>query len=155
MVVLKPTKTKFFPEIFRNSPKISIMRFFLFCLCSFLLSGCYEAERNCEDFRTGTFKFEAQIGTELVSTTFVRLDSIEIDYFRGKSDTSSIRWINDCEYVVKKINPKNLAEEKAIHMKILSTNETEYIFEYNVVGDSKKQKGSARRVDAKHMEATQ
>ena len=30
---------------------------------------------------------------------------MEIDYFQGKVDTSSVRWINDCEYIVKKRNP--------------------------------------------------
>lgn len=109
------------------------------------MSSCYNVERNCIDFKTGTFEFEAVIGTEVLTTTFIRNDSIEIDYFRGKADTSSIRWINDCEYIVKKLNPKNRAEEKAIHMKILTTKTNEYLFEYNVVGDSKKQKGVAKR----------
>ena len=86
------------------------------------------------------------MGTELKTTTFVRNDSIEIDYYEGKADTSSIRWINDCEYIVKKINPVNRAEEKAIHMKILTTDGLEYTFEYNVVGEQKKQKGTAKKI---------
>ena len=97
------------------------MRYFLLVILAFNLSACFEQERNCADFRTGTFSFEALVGTEMESTTFKRGDSIEIDYFRGKSDTSKIRWINDCEYILEKINPKNKAEEKAVHMKILST----------------------------------
>lgn len=124
------------------------MRFAFLIIPFVLLGGCYNAERNCTDFKTGTFKFETLVGTELLSTTFVRSDSIEIDYFRGKSDTSSIRWINDCEYIVKKINPRNRDEEKAIHMKILSTSANEYLFEYNIVGSSKKQRGSAIRVSS-------
>ncbi|MFT5436967.1 MAG: hypothetical protein ACI840_001619, partial [Ulvibacter sp.] len=101
--------------------KIHQMRLlYLFILFAFL-SSCYNPERNCVDFKVGTFEFEAVVGSEVLTTSFVRNDSIEIDYFRGKSDTSSIRWINDCEYIVKKINPKNRAEEKAIHMKILTT----------------------------------
>jgi len=39
-----------------------------------------------------------------------------------------------------------MAEEKAIHMKILTTNGDEYLFEYNIVGDTKKQKGTAKKV---------
>ena len=112
-----------------------------------VLSGCYHVERNCSDFKVGTFEFEALVGTELLTTTFIRNDSIEIDQFRGTSDTSSIRWINDCEYIVKKLNPRNRSEEKSIHMKIISTNEDEYLFEYNVVGDSKKQKGTVRKIN--------
>jgi len=86
------------------------------------------------------------VGTKMFTTTFTRNDTIEIDYFKGKADTSSIRWINDCEYIVKKINPKRMAEEKAIHMKILTTNGEEYIFEYNIVGDTKKQKGTVKKI---------
>ena len=83
---------------------------FLFLHMS-VISGCYRQERNCINFHTGTFEFEAFLDAELVKTTFVRNDSIEIDYFRGKSDTSSIRWINDCEYILQKLNPKNMSEE--------------------------------------------
>ncbi|MFT4670276.1 MAG: hypothetical protein ACI9M9_002490 [Flavobacteriaceae bacterium] len=117
---------------------------YLFMLFA-LLSSCYNPERNCVDFKVGTFEFEAIVGSEVLTTSFVRNDSIEIDYFKGKSDTSSIRWINDCEYIVKKINPKNRAEEKAIHMKILTTTTNTYLFEYNIVGDSNKKRGTANR----------
>jgi hypothetical protein len=124
------------------------MRFVLILILLFSLNSCYHAERNCEDFKVGRFKFETLTGTELLTTIFLRNDSIEIDYFRGKADTSTIRWINDCEYIVKKLNPINYAEEKAIHMKIISTKTNSYLFEYTVVGDSKKQKGTAYRVDS-------
>jgi hypothetical protein len=123
------------------------MRFITGLLLSFLIFSCYDPERNCQDFKTGTFEYEALIGTEVLTTTFNRNDTLEIDFFKGKSDSSSIRWINDCEYIVKKINPKNMAEEKAIHMKILTTKGNEYNFEYNIVGDTNKQKGTAKKID--------
>jgi len=91
------------------------------------------------------------LGTEVETTTFVRNDTLEIDYFRGRADTASIRWINDCEYIVKKLNPKNRAEEKAIHMKILTTDGDNYTFEYNIVGDSKKAKGTATKTSEKSL----
>ena len=123
------------------------MRFLLAILVGLTLGGCHSVERDCASFKTGTFEFEALVGTELLTTTFIRSDSIEIDYFRGKADTSSVRWINDCEYIVKKLYPQGLSEEKAIHMKILSTKENEYQFEYNIVGDANKQKGKVRKVN--------
>ena len=123
------------------------MQFITGLLLSFLIFSCYNPERNCQDFKTGTFEYEALIGKEVLSTTFTRNDTLEIDYFNGKSDSSSIRWIDDCEYIVKKINPKNMAEEKAIHMKILTTKGNEYNFEYNIVGDTNKQKGTANKID--------
>lgn len=82
-----------------------------------------------------------------MKSRFVRNDSIEIDFFRGKSDTSSIRWINNCEYIIANKNPKNRAEEKPIHIKILTTKGNTYTFEYGLVGESKKQRGTVVKVE--------
>ena len=78
-----------------------------------------------------------------VTTTFVRKGDLEIDYYQGKADSSSVRWINDCEYIVKKLQPRNKAEEKSVHMKILTTTDNSYTFEYNIVGDNNKFRGIA------------
>lgn len=126
------------------------MRKILFSIIiSLLLISCYTTERDCKKFRTGTFEFETFINGELLKTTFVRNDSIEIDYFQGKADTASIRWINDCEYIVKKLHPKNMEERKAIHMKILHTKGDNYTFEYNLVGQKPKERGNARKISDK------
>jgi len=122
------------------------MRIFIVLSFCFLFLGCYENERNCTDFRVGTFEFETLSGTELLKTTFVRNDSLEIDYFEGKADTSSVRWINNCEYILTKLNPKNQSEKKAILIKILTTSEDEYTFEFSEVGKTKSVQGTARRV---------
>ena len=105
--------------------------------------GCYQPERNCQAFRNGTFTFTTEVKGESRTTTFVRKGGQEIDYYEGDADTSSVRWINDCEYVVKKLHPQNLSEEKSIHMKILSTKADSYIFEYNILGNSEKSRGTA------------
>ena len=115
-------------------------------LLALLVSACYQPERNCKDFKTGTFSFTAMIDGEEKTTTFVRDDAIEVDYFEGKQDTSSIRWLNDCEYIVKKINPKSKSEEKSIHMKILSTEGNSYTFEYSIVGSNQKSRGTAIKI---------
>jgi len=114
--------------------------------CIFFLTSCYTNERTCEKFHTSTFEFESLLDGELVKTTFIRNDSLEVDFFKGKKDTSSIRWINDCEYIVKKLHPKSMAEENAIHMKILNTNKNTYTFEYGLVGGTKKQRGIAKKI---------
>jgi hypothetical protein len=123
------------------------MRYFLLFYILISFTSCYNAERKCEDFRTGTFEFEAFIDNEILKTTFVRNDSIEIDYFRGKADTSSIRWINNCEYILQKLNPKTLDEERAIHIKILTTEGNTYTFEYGIVGQTQKERGTAVKID--------
>lgn len=106
-------------------------------------TSCYEPRRDCNAFKNGEFTFTSIINEKEVTSTFIRNNNLEIDFFEGKIDSSSVRWINDCEYVVKKLNPKNKSEEKTIHMKILTTTDNSYTFEYNIVGDSNKSKGIA------------
>lgn len=120
---------------------------YLILLLSFTLVSCYNPQRECENFKTGTFEFETYLDGDLVKTTFIRNDSIEVEIYKNKKDTASIRWINDCEYILKSKNPKNRAEEQPIHMKILSTTDNSYTFEYSIVGKDKKQKGRVTKVD--------
>jgi len=110
------------------------------------LLSCYDAERNCKDFKTGKFKFEYEVEGVKKTTVFERNDSIEIETFEGKTDTASIRWVNDCEYVLLKLHPKNMAEEKAIGMKILTTTKNSYTFEFGMVGSDAKQRGTVTKI---------
>ncbi|TXN35809.1 DNA topoisomerase IV [Flagellimonas hymeniacidonis] len=110
-------------------------------------NACNEPpQRNCNDFKTGKFSFTSVIDGQEKTTTFSRTLDTEVDYFEGKQDTSSVRWINDCEYVLKNINPKSKAEEKSIHIKILTTSDSSYTFEYNAIGDKRKFKGTAHKI---------
>lgn len=111
-----------------------------------LLISCYNVERKCADFKTGKFKFEYKVNGVVKTTFFERNDSIEIETFDGKTDTASIRWVNDCEYILQKIHPKNKAEEKAIDMKILTTSKNSYTFEFGMVGLDSKQKGTVTKI---------
>lgn len=117
---------------------------FVFGLFIFLLGSCMEpVERNCATHKNGTYTFTMVLDNDSVSTTFTRKDNLEIDRFNGKVDSSSVRWINDCEYVLKNLNPKNREEEKAIHIKILSTTDSSYTFEFGAVGETNKLRGTA------------
>ena len=124
-----------------------MLRLLFMIPAALLMASCYQYERNCKYFKTGTFEFETIIDGELEKTTFSRNETIEIDTFRGKTDTASIRWINDCEYILRELHPKNRAEKKAIHFKILTTDNNTYSFEYGLVGSSKKQRGTAKKIN--------
>ena len=113
----------------------------------FLFNACYFPERDCVKFKTGTFQFESYLNGELVTSTFVRNDSIEIDKFQGKTDTSSVRWINDCEYIITNLHPKNRAERQALHIKIITSEKNTYTFEYGLVGKTVKQRGTVRKIE--------
>lgn len=127
------------------------MKFTATLIFLFLLTSCYKSERNCKDFKTGTFEFTYTTDGVEKTGRFVRTDSTNIDYYENKIDTASIRWINDCEFIMKHINPKNMSEEKAIHMKILTTSKDSYTFEYSLAiqpGSQKKhfEKGKAIKI---------
>ena len=111
------------------------------------LTGCYEQERNCAHFKTGKFRFDYEINGTKKTTTFERTETLEIETFEGKTDTSSVRWVNDCEYILQKLQPKNAQEKKAVQMKILTTKGDSYNFEFSLVGDTHKQKGTVTKLN--------
>ncbi|MGO4905217.1 DNA topoisomerase IV [Flavobacterium sp. W20_MBD1_R3] len=122
------------------------MKKIIFLLPLLLLLSCYNNKRNCKDFKTGKFSFEYEVDGVKKTTLFERNDKIEIETFEGKTDTASIRWISDCEYVLQKLHPKNMAEEKAIGMKILTTSKNSYTFEFGMVGSDAKQRGTVTKI---------
>ncbi|MEK8179861.1 DNA topoisomerase IV [Flavobacterium buctense] len=110
------------------------------------LISCSEKERNCQDFKTGTFEFTQEINGKKVTSTFTRTETLQIETFNGKTDTASVRWVNDCELVLQKLHPKTMNERKAISMTILATDENSYTFDYSFVGDAKKQRGTVTKL---------
>ena len=128
------------------------MKNLLLVILFLTITGCYEKKRDCNDFRTGTFSFNYVIDGVEKTGKFVRTENLNIDYYENKVDSASIRWINDCEFIQTKINPKNKSEEHAIHMKILSTEKNSYTFEYSLAiqpTNKKKriEKGTATKIE--------
>lgn len=123
------------------------MRKLFILLSALILASCYNQERNCKDFKTGKFEFIQEINGQQKKSVFERTETLQIETFNGKTDSASIRWVNDCEFVLQKLHPKNMQEKKAISMKILTTNEKGYTFEYAFVGDAKKQRGTVTKID--------
>uniref|UniRef100_UPI00404AB242 DNA topoisomerase IV n=1 Tax=Flavobacterium sp. TaxID=239 RepID=UPI00404AB242 len=119
---------------------------YLLIILPLIITSCYNQERNCTDFKTGKFTSEITLNEETITSTFERNDSIQIENFEGVVDTFTVRWINDCEYVIKNKKPKNMLEKKVVSIKILYTTDNSYTFEYNYVGDSNKQKGIATKL---------
>jgi len=123
------------------------MKKILLLLPLLALVSCYDVKRDCKDFKTGTFVSEIVVNGEKKSTTSIRTNSLVIETYEGKTDTASIRWVNDCEYVLQKLHPKNMAEKQAIAIKILTTSEKTYTFEFGIVGSDAKQKGTAKQIN--------
>lgn len=129
-----------------SGKKLQKMKTIALLLLMMITASCYDVERNCSDFRTGEFRFDYEVDGVKKTTTFIRTEDREIDFYEGKSDTSSVRWINDCEYIVEKLRPKNMQEKKAIAMKILTTSKNSYTFEFGIVGSDNKQRGTVTKI---------
>ena len=115
---------------------VLLKRFLVNSIFIYLL-GCNLPERNCLDYKNGDFEFSTVINGEVTTSKFSRRDSIEIEYFENKIDTSFVNWVSDCEFILRKKNPATSADKKAVNMKILSTSENGYVFEFSIVGDKK------------------
>lgn len=112
------------------------------------LYGCYSPpDRDCSLVKTGSFEFVSVTDGDTLVSRFTRYADYEIDYYQGKTDTSTVKWVNDCEFVLRNKNPKSLNEQQAVHIKILSTDEEGYSFEYGILKDPKRLKGYAKRLE--------
>ena len=73
-------------------------------------------------------------------------DGIQIEEFEGKIDSSYVRWVNDCEMILSPVNPKSMSEKKNILIKILTTTDSSYTYEYSFLGNSNKLKAKAFKI---------
>lgn len=112
----------------------------------FLLVSCYNQERNCAKFKTGKFEFTAEINGEKKVSTFIRTEELEIETFEGKTDSAAIRWVNDCEFILEKLNPKTMADKKPVSIKIITTDGDLCTFEYGYVGDARRERGTIKKI---------
>ena len=116
-------------------------------ILSFLFISCYNVERDCIEFRTGSFEFSTSINDSIVKSTFIRTDNYEIEEFNGVQDSSTIRWVNECEFILTKINPSTNQEKRPIRIKILRTMGDSYDFEYSQVSNpSKVNRGTVNKI---------
>ncbi|MFV9550994.1 hypothetical protein [Algibacter sp. PT7-4] len=125
---------------------------YIFILALLSLCSCYETTRNCKDYRTGTFRFNYMVNGIAKSGDFKRTERYSINFYDNKIDSSEVKWINDCEFILYKVNPVSISEKDPIHMKILTTTDSSYTFEYakasfNEGEKKRKEKGVAYRIN--------
>lgn len=123
------------------------MKKILFFLFIFILMSCNNHERNCSDFKTGKFEFVQVVNGKKEVSIFIRTDKIQIETYKKKTDSATVRWVNDCEFILQKLHPKNRKEQRAISIKILFTEKNSYTFEYSFVGSNEKQRGKVTKLD--------
>ena len=128
--------------------KINIPYPIYFILVTILLTSCQkQLECNPKNFKTGKFEFIQETKGKKEITLFERTDKLQIETYNGRTDTASVRWVNDYEFIIQKLHPRNMAERKAISMRIVSTKGKTYTFEYSFVGESKKQTGTVTKTN--------
>lgn len=109
-------------------------RLFLVFILAGSLVSCYEPERDCKAYKTGSFAFSYEIGDSLKTGRFTRGEHYSVDYFDNKIDSATIRWFNDCEFVLQDLDSK-----VGIHYKIIKTTDSSYTFQYkNAIKDPNK-----------------
>ncbi|APQ18877.1 hypothetical protein [Maribacter hydrothermalis] len=124
-----------------------IKRIIILLITPVLFYSCYEPERNCQDYKTGTFKFTYEIDGLKKVGKFTRGEDFSVDYYENKIDSATIRWYNECEFVLQDINSKT-----AIQYKIINTTDSSYTFQYkSAVKDVNKElvvkTGTAFKID--------
>jgi len=101
----------------------------------FLLTSCYSVDRDCGNFKMGEFEFTYILNDTIQRSLFTRTLDYEIEEFNNVIDSSSISWVNDCEFVLTKLNPKTNQEKRPVRIKIIRTYENSYDFEYSSVNE--------------------
>ena len=116
-------------------------------ILAFLFISCYNVERNCVDFKTGVFEFSTEINDSLVTSTFTRSNEFEIELYNGIKDSSTIKCVNNCEFLLTKLNPRTNQERRPVRIKILRTYGDKYDFEFSQVNDPQKiSRGTVKRI---------
>jgi len=100
-----------------------------------LLTSCYTIDRDCDKFRTGEFEFSYELNDTIRKSTFIRTIDYEIEEYNNVIDSSSISWVNNCEFILTKLNPKTNQEKRPVRIKIIRTYEDSYDFEYSSVNE--------------------
>jgi hypothetical protein len=100
-----------------------------------LLTSCYTIDRDCDEFRTGEFEFSYKLNDTIRKSTFIRTIDYEIEEYNNVIDSSSISWVNNCEFILTKLNPKTNQEKRPVRIKIIRTYEDSYDFEYSSVNE--------------------
>ncbi|AWX44806.1 hypothetical protein HME9304_01811 [Flagellimonas maritima] len=114
------------------------MRVLILLLSLMIFSSCSKKPDNCNQFKTGTFKY-----TDSAYDGYIieRNDSIQIETNELKNIkiTCTVKWLSDCEFIVTPIETLNHYEEILnipINVKIIETENNRFrcksVSNYNI-----------------------
>ena len=95
------------------------------------MHSCLEnPERDCLSYKNGFFKFVFKYNEQVETSYFKREKGVSVEVYNGKIDSSSVKWINDCEFILTKLNPQNNLEKNPVNIRIISTTDSSYVFSF-------------------------
>jgi len=99
-----------------------------------LMGACRSADCDCAHFQRGTMVSMQRINGKVQQTQIQRFDKWQLETYQNHTDTINIRWVNDCEWVLKAKHPITMAERKGLSMKIVRTQADTAWVRYGYVG---------------------
>ena len=104
--------------------------------------------KGLRGYRQDSFPDSWEIVNGTMKTSyFIRTEKLEIETYEENVDSASIRWVNDCECILTKLNPVSNQDKRPVQIKILSTKSDTYTFEYSIVGKAdNKKRGTIKKV---------
>lgn len=96
-------------------------------------------------FETGHFK--TYLENKRDSSSFYRVDNLQIETYKNKIDTFHIHWKNKFEYSLKKQHPKSKLDSTTFVVKIKKIKNNSYEFEAGYENNNFRQKGTTYKIN--------
>ena len=118
----------------------------IFILVTTLTIACSDKKnKSFYSFETGNFK--TYLENKKDSSSFYRVDNLQIETYKNKIDTFQIEWKNKFEFSLKKTNPKSKLDSTTFVVKIKKIKNNSYEFEAGYKNNNFKQKGTTHKVE--------
>jgi len=118
----------------------------LILICSlFILNAC-KSERSSTSYSFETGHYKSYLENKRDSSSFYRVDDLQIETYKSKIDTFQIKWKNKFEFRLKKLHPKSKLDSTDFVVKITKIKDNSYDFQAGYLNSNFKQKGSTYKL---------
>lgn len=111
----------------------------------FALACKNDKQSKSYSFEQGSFKSYLENKTD--SSTFYRVDNLQIETYKNKIDTFTIAWKNKFQFSLKKLNPKSKLDSTTFVVKIKKIQNNSYEFEAGYQNNNFRQKGTTIKIE--------
>lgn len=111
-----------------------------------LLISC-ESKKSSKSYSFETGHFNSFLESKQDSSSFYRVNNLQIETYKNKTDTFHIKWKNKFEFHLKKVHPKSKLDSTNFVVKITKIKDNAYDFEAGYENSNFKQKGSTYKVE--------